>query len=385
MLVGDRVRRAALPAAALAAAEVGHWLVYRARFANQPAPASLVAAHGYLPALLTAVAGLAGAGVLAVVLLAAAAHVAGRADRRRAVRRPALIDLWAALFLLQLGIFGVQELAEAAAAGVPALSPAELLLWGAFGQLPASLVAAVAVRWATTTFESALVRLRTGSAGTIGHHLPPPRSMRLPSLPRPLPAQTAGPSLQQRGPPLSTSSQAVGEPANSGEHPHGSERMPRTLTLIAGLALLAAGACGGGGAASSTPTPTASTVNTCAKAHQSPHVAYLVVQHLSGATIERCAGFGGDAIDGATVMQETATQFQMGASAMCQVDHEPQQFTECSVDQAHWSLWLYTGGAWTAQTGSYAQLQLHDHDALGWRYVLSSSPAPSPPPAPQPM
>lgn len=163
--------------------------------------------------------------------------------------------------------------------------------------------------------------------------------------------------------------------------------MPRSLQMIAGLVLLiAAAACGGsGGTASATPTPTAATVNTCAKAHQSPHVAYLVVAHLSGQTIERCAGFSAGTIDGATVMQETGTQFQMGSGVMCQVDHEPQQFSECSPDQAHWSLWLYTGGAWAAESGSYAQLQLHDHDALGWRYVLSSSPAPSPPPAPQPM
>jgi hypothetical protein len=164
--------------------------------------------------------------------------------------------------------------------------------------------------------------------------------------------------------------------------------MPRNLPLIAGFVLLAAGACGGGGGtASTTPTPTASAagVNTCATAHRSPHVAYLVVQHLSGQTIERCAGFTGDTIGGSTMMQETSTQFQAGTSAMCQVDHEPAQFSDCAPDGAHWSLWLYTGGAWTAQTGSYAQLLLHDHDALGWRYVLSSSPAPSPPPAPQPM
>lgn len=167
----------------------------------------------------------------------------------------------------------------------------------------------------------------------------------------------------------------------------GNARMPRTLELVAGLVLLAAGACGSGagGTTSSTPPPTAAAVNTCAKAHQSPHLAYLVVEHLSGQTIERCAGFTGDTIDGATVMQETGTQFQMGTTAMCQVDHDPAQFSECTTDQAHWALWLYTGGAWTAQSGSYAQLQLHDHDALGWRYVVSSSSAPSPPPVPQPM
>jgi hypothetical protein len=102
--------------------------------------------------------------------------------------------------------------------------------------------------------------------------------------------------------------------------------MPRSLPLIAGLALPLAGACGGGSGstASTTPTPTATAVDTCAKAHH------------------------------------------------------------CSPGRAHWSPWLSTGGAWAAQTGSYALLPLHDHDAMGWRYVLSSTP-PQPPPVPQPM
>jgi hypothetical protein len=165
--------------------------------------------------------------------------------------------------------------------------------------------------------------------------------------------------------------------------------MPRSLGPILPLLALLAAACGGGGggggATSSSPTPTAAAVNTCAKAHQSKHLAYLVVQHLSGQTIERCAGFDGDSIDGATVMQETGTQFQAGSTAMCQVDDEPQQFSDCSAEQAHWSLWLYRDGAWTAQTGAFGQLQLHDRDALGWRYVASPVPPPSPPPAPQPL
>jgi hypothetical protein len=164
--------------------------------------------------------------------------------------------------------------------------------------------------------------------------------------------------------------------------------MSRTLSLMAGLVLLVAGGCGnsGGGASASPPATAAGTaINTCAKAHQSKHVAYLVVEHLSGQTIQRCAGFDGDTIDGAGVMQATAIQFQAGASAMCQVDREPQQFSDCSPEQAHWSLWLYTGGTWTAQSGAYAQLQLHDRDALGWRYVLSAVPPPSPPPPPRPL
>jgi len=168
-----------------------------------------------------------------------------------------------------------------------------------------------------------------------------------------------------------------------------SEHVPQSLSLIAGCApLLAVGCSGGssgtGGGVSATP-PTGTAVNTCARAHQSKHVAYLVVQHLSGQTIERCAGFDGDTIDADAVMKATDIQYQAGGSAMCQIDHEPQQFSDCSPEQAHWSLWLYTAGAWTVPTVGYGQLQLHDRDALGWRYLPAPVPSPSPPPAPRPL
>ena len=151
--------------------------------------------------------------------------------------------------------------------------------------------------------------------------------------------------------------------------------------------LLATIGCGGGAPASPSPSasPASTAVNTCAKAHQSRHVAYLVVQHLSGQTIERCAGFDDDAIDGASVMQATGIQFQAGSTAMCQIDHEPSQFGDCSPEQAHWSLWLYSGSSWSEPRVSYAQLQLHDREALGWRYVFSPGPSPSPPPTPRPL
>jgi len=203
---GDRARRGALPVTAVAAAEVGHWLVYRARFGAGPVPGSVQTAHGYLPALLTVVTALAGAGFLAGLLLVAAARgAAGRAEGRRSVRRPALIDLWACLFVLQLVIFGIQESVEATAAGGATLSPAELLLWGVLGQLPASLLAALLLRWAATRFEIALDRLRAGlsepAAVRLAAAAPPLRR----PVHRPLPADVAGAGLRKRGPPrLST-------------------------------------------------------------------------------------------------------------------------------------------------------------------------------------
>jgi hypothetical protein len=161
--------------------------------------------------------------------------------------------------------------------------------------------------------------------------------------------------------------------------------MPRNLLTTTAVALLLAAACGGG-AAGSPPTPSAAAaVNTCAKAHQSKHLAYLVVQHLSGQTIERCAGFDGDAIEAGAVMNGTGIQYQVVGTMVCQIDREPQQVSACSPDQAHWSLWVYMAGAWTAPIAGYGQIQLHDREALGWRYVVSPDPSPSPPTAPRPL
>ncbi len=42
-----------------------------------------------------------------------------------------------------------------------------------------------------------------------------------------------------------------------------------------------------------------------------------------------------DTIDADAVMKATGIQYRAGGSAMCQLDHEPQQFSDCSAEQAH--------------------------------------------------
>jgi hypothetical protein len=166
--------------------------------------------------------------------------------------------------------------------------------------------------------------------------------------------------------------------------PSGGRHMRRSLSVIANLAVLLTLGCVGGANGTAAPSAAAdAVVNTCAVAHKSNHVAYLIVEHLSGQTIERCAGFDGDAIDGGAVMRATAIQYQADGTAMCQVDREPAQVSGCSSEQAHWSLWMYGGGEWTQPTVAYTELQLHDREALGWRYVISS--VASPPPTPRPL
>jgi len=146
-----------------------------------------------------------------------------------------------------------------------------------------------------------------------------------------------------------------------------------TLALLISLVT----ACGG------TPSASSSPGSTCVNA-SSPHHAYVVVQHAaSSAAVQRCVGFSGDTIDGQALMDQSKIEYQTQTfsfgKAVCQVDNEPAQYSKCFADSGpNWTLFVDSGGAWTvAQTG-YAQVTLHDKDALGWRYTAEASPAPPP-------
>ncbi|HYM96590.1 MAG TPA: hypothetical protein VET26_04770 [Candidatus Sulfotelmatobacter sp.] len=146
-----------------------------------------------------------------------------------------------------------------------------------------------------------------------------------------------------------------------------------TLALI----LLAAGACGGSPTTAST-SPTSSCVNASAAHH-----AYVVVKHISGKTMQKCVGFAGDTIDAQSLMDQSGIEYQTQTfsfgKAVCQVDNEPAQYTQCfATSGPNWTLFVETGGAWSlAQTG-YSQVTLHDKEALGWLYTQDQSPAPPP-------
>jgi hypothetical protein len=135
---------------------------------------------------------------------------------------------------------------------------------------------------------------------------------------------------------------------------------------------------------SSSPAAIASPSPTCVNASAPLH-AYVVVQHLSGASVQRCVGFTGDTIDGKALMDQSGIPYQTQTFSfglgVCAVDHEPAQFNECfPTGQPTWWLWFETSGAWnTAQVG-FDQIHLHDKEAIGWRYVPASDASPSPPP-----
>lgn len=152
----------------------------------------------------------------------------------------------------------------------------------------------------------------------------------------------------------------------------------RTSAILALVLAGAITACGGSPAAA-----TASPGSTCVNA-SAPRHAYVVVEHLSGTTIQACVGFSTYAIDGQTLMDESGIKygfqkFSFG-SAVCQIDSEPAQYSQClPQDQPYWSLFIETGGQWApAQTG-YTDVVLHDKDALGWHYVQATDPSPAPP------
>ncbi len=155
--------------------------------------------------------------------------------------------------------------------------------------------------------------------------------------------------------------------------------LTRTSAKLA-LALVAIVTACGGSQSAANPSPTNSCVNASA-----PHHVYVVVQHLSGTTLQKCVGFSSSTIDGKTLMDQSGIEYQAQTfsfgSAVCQVDNEPQQFTQCfPQNQPYWALFIESSGAWTTAQNGYTQAVLNDKDALGWHYVQAADPSPAPPP-----
>jgi hypothetical protein len=101
--------------------------------------------------------------------------------------------------------------------------------------------------------------------------------------------------------------------------------------------------------------------------------------------MERCIGFSGAYIDGQAIMDRSGIEYQAKAissgKVVCQVDLEPSQFDECFPQKRpYWALFIESDGHWSSAPAGYADLQLHDRDALGWHYVQAADLAPAPPP-----
>jgi hypothetical protein len=133
--------------------------------------------------------------------------------------------------------------------------------------------------------------------------------------------------------------------------------------------------CGGSPSAATT-----SPASTCVNA-SAPHHAYVVVEHMSGTTFQKCVGFSTDTVDGQTLMDQSGIEYQTQTTsfgkAVCEIDKEPAQYSKCLPANApYWNLFVETGGAWTSAQTGYTAVTLHDKEALGWTYAqYSASPA----------
>jgi hypothetical protein len=140
------------------------------------------------------------------------------------------------------------------------------------------------------------------------------------------------------------------------------------------------------GSPPSTATASPTSAGTCVNA-SAPHRAYLVVQHLSGTSVQKCVGFTTDTIDGQTLMDQSKIQFETQnfsfGKGVCQIDNEPAQYSKCfPANQPYWSLWVAigTGTIWTSPQTGYTEVKLHDKEAMGWHYVQPTDTSPAPPP-----
>jgi len=151
------------------------------------------------------------------------------------------------------------------------------------------------------------------------------------------------------------------------------------LGVAATLALVLAAGCGG--AAGSTSSGTAC-VNSSAA-----HKAYLVVRHADRKVVNKCVGFAAAQINGGDLMKQSGIEYQAQTfsfgKAVCQLDDEPAQFSECfPKDKPFWALYELVGGQpWVQAQTAYTQVDLKDGDALGWTYA-SPTASPAPPPLP---
>jgi hypothetical protein len=160
-------------------------------------------------------------------------------------------------------------------------------------------------------------------------------------------------------------------------------RTSATLALALATLIVAISACAQPGVVAN-PNPATACVNASA-----PHHAYVVVQHSSGATVQKCVGFAGDTIDGQSLMDQSGITFQTQTfsfgKAVCSIDNEPAQYEKCFASSGpNWSMFIDSNGSWAVGQTGYAdpKVILHDKDALGWRYI-AYEPSPSPPPLPK--
>lgn len=187
----------------LLGSQAGHLLAYQIRFGAAAQQIQSTGTHTYFPLVAKTALGLAAAALIGGLLLGGLARIL---SGRRAIpaSEPSFISLLAIFFSIQLAAFAVQEVGESLIAGSGVMSVADLLLWGALGQLPIAVVAVVALRWLSERVETAVGAIRE-VVGAIELMLPAVAPVAIPVYAAPdgvlLMARVAGTSLSRRGPP----------------------------------------------------------------------------------------------------------------------------------------------------------------------------------------
>ena len=200
-----RKRIVAVLGAAIAGSQAGHLLAYQLHFGAAAQQVQSSGAHAYFPLLARTSLGISAIVLLASLLLIGLARVLVGRTSVRARSTTSFVGLLAALFTIQLACYVSQEIGEGLIARAPFASPADLLLWGALGQLPVSAIAATALGWLFTRFEAAVDEIRKVIA--VRQPAPVRSAVAIPIWAEAdttfLLSRVAGASLGKRGPPSS--------------------------------------------------------------------------------------------------------------------------------------------------------------------------------------
>lgn len=207
-MIGSVMRRGLAPAVlavALAGSQAGHLVAFQLRFGSAAQHLQSTGAHAYFPTLAKTIVGVLAIAFVAAIFVVGLARVLTHRSRARTSVAPNYLELLAALFTIQLVCFMAQEAGESLVAGTSPGSAPDLLLWGTLGQLPVAALAATALRWLWTRFESAIEDLRDVIAVAEARVTPVAISVAVwPVTDRALLlSHVAGGSLGKRGPPTS--------------------------------------------------------------------------------------------------------------------------------------------------------------------------------------
>jgi hypothetical protein len=112
----------------------------------------------------------------------------------------------------------------------------------------------------------------------------------------------------------------------------------------------------------------------CAHAASAYHAA-IVVEHGNGQVVRQCVAFGSATMTALALLQASGIENKTEAygglgEAVCQIDNEPVQYTQClPASGSYWVFFISRGGgAWTNSSQGISNATVGDGDAVGFRY-----------------